>query len=197
MLAGRAGWRWQGGVKVLGFQAIFRVTDGFYSSDFTSQNNTSHNNTSHNNTSHKIKWGDWPMKKGYWDALSLLWRSRCWIGWLFNWTWPHPIQSPRSQCLPVWVRWPRPLGPTALLRYSCSRVPWSWPCGLRRLSVVVGWIGNTFLSPAKTGSVGIGFDPNLDRVPPTSCHPELLPSLLWTAMSEQPHVGALLRRHES
>ena len=59
-----------------------------YSSDFTSQNNTSHNNTSH-----KIKWGDWPMKKGCWDALSLLWRSRCWIGWLFNWTWPHPIQS--------------------------------------------------------------------------------------------------------
>jgi len=65
------------------------------------------------------------------------------------------------------------------------------------LCAVVGWIGNTFLSPAKTGSVGIGFDPNLDRVPPTSCHPELLPSLLWTAMLEQPHVGALLRRHES
>ena len=73
------------------------------------------------------------------------------------------------------------------------------------LCAVVGWVGNTFLSPAKTGSVGLGFDSSLEnmetwtafRVPTTSCHPELLPSLLWTAMLEQPHVGALLRRHES
>ena len=59
------------------WEAIFRVTDDFYSSDFTSHNNTcdeggwsgdntSHNNTSHNNTLTKGgvggKW--WVMAKG-------------------------------------------------------------------------------------------------------------------------------------
>lgn len=31
------------------------------------------------------------------------------------------------------------------------------------LCAVVGWVGHTFLSPAKTGSVGIGFDSSLEN----------------------------------
>ena len=69
------------------------------------------------------------------------------------------------------------------------------------LCAVVGWVGNTFLSPAKTGSVGLGFDSSLENMgtwtafPPhlaiqSCCHP-LVGLLCWSSPTLGLSFGAM------